>query len=170
MNQLLLTHHARYNTETNHLSTEGYEDATAITVQLRERGVDPQRCILMPSVVSYARETSEVVCEQLGMGDPASSPLLIASHTVRRLSLRPEPVRNVSRLLMLIADVLTPNVDTSEHDVVVIGHGNLVRAVARTVSQGPYGQVFEIPKDWENPTFNPARETEVAADIGQWAR
>lgn len=178
MNRLFVAHYARYDVNANSIHADGtgdlvessQQDMDAILSRLLASEVDPRRCILASSVVKFAVETAREIKQELEI------PVLVRSPAVRLMSLWPEPIRSVPHFLtnIVAATVKDPMIDYQDVDLVVIGHGQLLRAVAGSLKSvggdtfDPYGRVYEMPQDWTNPTFDPERETAVFKDISEW--
>jgi hypothetical protein len=183
MNRLFIAHYARYDINANSIRADGtgdlvegsQRDMDEILGRLLASEVDPRRCILMSSIVKFAVETAHEIKQELEI------PALVRSPAVRLMSLWPEPIRSVPHFLanVVAATVKDPMVDCQDVDLVVIGHGQLLQAVAGSLKSvgsdtitrpiNPYGQVYEMPQDWQNPTFDPEREVAILEDISKWS-
>lgn len=174
MNRLFVATHAAPDINTNSIYAHGGDrltessqlDVDAILNKLVTKEIDPQRCILMSSVVRFAVETGRELKEELGI------PTLVKSPQIRKVSLWPEPVRDVPGFLADVARATVPQPDVDgDVDLVVISHGNLPRLISGTPSvAAPHGQVYEVPHDWENPMFDPVWAAQVDAHEAGWIR
>lgn len=142
MDRLFIGRHGHVNLD-DELSGEGQADAVNMSGQLYGHGFNHSG-IIVSSIAQRAIQTAKII------RDRTEIPTMVRSEYIELAGMHPEPVRDLRSFVGKILDAC--NVRHAKSDVVVITHYPLVQAVSGRTA---YGQVYEVPKDWQNPQFRP---------------